>query len=381
MPGYNQMLKNISPSASMKRGLGAGAASLTNFAIGMPDLLPPSEVVRIISDRSAKNLFPYTASSGTDPVRKNLAHLLSNDGLALDAEEVIPCDGAKFGIYLALKALANPGERVLVLEPYWLSYPHILTSLGLIQESFVPQLHANGILEYPTEDVIRCVKEKNIRVLILNNPNNPSGQIMPLEQVRQLVTAMEEAGVWVIIDEVYIELAFDSQRRNANSLRANNLIRVGSFSKSLCIPGLRAGYIIASAAILANFILLMQHIQTCVNSFALSVMELVSKETLLDHSKTCASVYAERFETLKSVFKQKDIPLLQIESSFYAFADFSSFFQDSEKTCDFLLENLGLITTPGHEYGDFFRSFVRICLTQPENKIAASFAHLSNEAI
>lgn len=365
----------------MKRGLGANAAALTNFAIGMPDLPPPVEIEQLVVGRAKRNWFPYTSTTGTPQARKNLAHLLSNETLTLDQEEVIPCDGAKFGIFLSLKTVTNPGDRVLVLEPYWLSYPHIISALGLVQESFVPTTNEDGWLIHDWPNLAQQVKEKNIKAVILNNPNNPSGQILPLENVQQLVSLLAEMGVWVIMDEVYIELVFDQKKRNSTSVRSKNLIRVGSFSKSLCIPGLRVGYIVAAPSVLANLVLLMQHTQTCVNSFALSVMEEISKETLLGHSNMCSQLYAKRFAALKRLFDAKNIPLLSIESSFYAFADFSRYFENSEDSCDFLTEKLGIITTPGHEYGHSFRSHVRICLTQPEEKIESAFSALAYEAV
>jgi aspartate/methionine/tyrosine aminotransferase len=378
---YNGIIKNISPSASMKRGLGAKSDTLINFAIGMPDILPPKEVQEILASRSEVNRYPYTATTGTDLARKNLAHLLSNQHLELHPDEVIACDGAKFGIFLALKTVTNPGDRVMVLEPYWLSYPHILTALGLIQESFVPEINSDGLLSYDYDDLVRKVKENNVKVLVLNNPNNPSGQIIPLEVIRKIAFELNELGIWLILDEVYIELVFDPEKRSATSVRSENLIRIGSFSKSLCIPGLRAGYMVASPQVLKNILLLMQHTQTCINSFALSVLEGISKETLLAHSRMCGRIYEKRFDTLSSLFKVRNIPLLEIESSFYAFADFSTYFENSEDSCDFLTDKLGIITTPGHEYGSFFKSYVRICLTQSSEIIESAFNPLSDAIV
>lgn len=380
MPSFNSILQHIQPSASMKRGLVSNPESFFNFAIGQPDIEPPAEVLDILKNRTLNGKYPYTQTPGSQKARENLAHLLSNEIHQVNLEEVILCDGAKFGIYISLLAVCNRGDKVLVLEPYWLSYPHILTALDLKMVSYAPNNKA-GQLEYDTEKIIEVALNQGVKAIILNNPNNPSGQILPLEVIQKLVQRCEENGIWVVLDEVYIELVYDQKNRIATSFRARNLIRVGSFSKSLCVPGLRAGYMVAQPESLQQILLLMQHTQTCVNSFALSLVENISKSTLLEHSAMCSKTYQARFQVLHSLFSEAGIPVLPVSSSFYAFADFSHVDKDSEKSCDWLSDKWKVISTPGHEYGQSFSSYVRICLTLPENEILKAFSNLQHANI
>ena len=376
---FNSLVNHILPSASMKIGLNANDPALTNFAIGAPDIAPPDELLELLKKRASESTYSYTPTTGSLKGRKNIASILSDSEHELIPDNILLCEGAKYGIYLALKAVCQRQSKVLVVEPYWLSYPQIITSLDLQMVIYSPESIENGRLQYNFNELIKRAISEKVSAVIINNPNNPSGQIIKQNVIQNLAGELLNAGIWLIIDEVYKELIYENSNKESFNIAGENVIRVGSFSKSLCVPGLRLGYIVAQPSTLEKLSLLNQHIQTCPNSFSLSIAESISKETVIKHAAYCSKIYQLRYKALRESTANSRLELLQCDSSFYAFIDFSAHFSNASEACKSLLIKHKILSTPGSEYGNSFNTFVRICLTLPENIISEKFNTIVNE--
>lgn len=370
---FSSIVDTVKPSVSMKIGLGARGEEYVNFAIGAPDLDPPLALTSILKSRIEISAHPYTTSAGTSLARKNMANVLSDATYEITSDEVMLCEGAKYGIYLTLKTICNKGEKVLLIEPYWLSYPHMLASLELEPVIYSPVIEKGGKLSYDLNQLAQTAIEANVKVVILNNPNNPSGQILKFAEIDNLAKRLNDSGIWLLIDEVYKDLVYKYEVGESFNIVRLNVVRVGSLSKSLCVPGLRLGYIVARSSVLEKLLLVSQHIQTCVNTFALTIAENIDKEILQQHAKQCSIVYKSRYDALKQCLEQTKLNLLYCEASFYAFVDFSAYFPHALEACKFMEDKYKILTTPGHEYGNSFKSYVRICLTLPETTIVERF--------
>lgn len=370
---FSSIVDTIKPSASMKIGLGVRGEEYVNFAIGAPDLDPPAAVKSILKSRIGISSHPYTTSAGTLLARKNMANILSDATYEVNPDEVMLCEGAKYGIYLTLKTICNKGDKVLLIEPYWLSYPHILASLELEPVIHSPVIEKNGKLTYDLNHLAQTAIEAHVKVVILNNPNNPSGQKLKFAEIDNLAKRLNDSGIWLLIDEVYKDLVYEHAIGESFNIVGQNVVRVGSFSKSLCMPGLRLGYIVAQTLVLDKILLVSQHIQTCVNTYALTIAEHIDKQNLHHHAKQCSMIYKSRYDALKECLKLTKLNLLYCEASFYAFVDFSAYFPHALEACKFLEGKYKILTTPGHEYGNSFKSYVRICLTLPETTIVERF--------
>lgn len=370
---FSSIVDTIKPSASMKIGLGVRGEEYVNFAIGAPDLDPPGAIKNILKSRIETSAHPYTTSAGSSLARKNMANILSDATYEVNPDEVMLCEGAKYGIYLTLKTFCNKGEKVLLIEPYWLSYPQMLASLELEPVVYSPVIEQDGKLKYDLNHLAQTAIESHTKIVILNNPNNPSGQIVKFTELDHLTKRLSDAGIWLLIDEVYKDLVYEHKVEESFNIVGPNVVRVGSFSKSLCMPGLRLGYIVARTLVLDKLLLVSQHIQTCVNTYALTIAEHIDKQTLQLHAKQCSMVYKSRYDALKQCLKSTKLSLLYCEASFYAFVDFSTYFPHALEACKFLEEKYKVLSIPGHEYGNSFKGYVRICLTLPETTIVERF--------
>ncbi len=364
----------------MKVGLTESKIPVTNLAIGVPDLKCPDEVVAVIQQAAAEFQFSYVPSKGSRKALLNLKNLLfKNESNILPEKNLLLVNGAKYGIYLSLKTICNDGDSVLAMQPYWLSYPEIIYSLGLKYHSCNPTIAASGTLDFDLSEIEKTVREKNITAFVLNNPNNPSGKVFELDWIVKLNSILKKYNCWLLIDEVYRELVFNRNKPNNFSIEDENIIRIGSLSKSLSIPGLRLGYIAASGIMIAQADLFNQHIETCVNSLSCYLMENLPEETFHTFTQNSSAIYRSRFEAVQKILAGSKLKMLLSEASFYVLVDFGSYFKSGGEACDFLSRELNIHAVPGLPYGNQFEQYIRICLTLPENMLVEKFQLILNK--
>jgi len=372
----------MKPSASMKAGLVEQDKVMTNLAVGIPDVVAPQEIGALVREAADLSRYNYVPSKGTKKALANLKHILFAQEESVDAAaNLLLVSGAKYGIYLSLKTMCNYGDTVILMQPYWLSYPEIVHSLGLKFVCWNPAVNDAGVLSFDVAELAALVKEHRAKALILNNPNNPAGKVFRKSEVSQINTVLQEYGAWLLIDEVYRDLVFDSSLAGEFALTADNIVRVGSLSKSLSIPGLRLGYICAPAQMISYADLYNQHIQTCLNSISCHVMENLDKQVFESFAAKCAEVYKERFELMSRKFSGTPLRLLRSESTFYSLVDFGQYFKTGQEACDFLAADMDIIAVAGVAYGQNFESYIRICLTLQSETLKSVFDHIHNRLI
>ena len=184
---------------------------------------------------------------------------------------------------------------------------------------------------------------------------------------------MIEHEVVLLIDEVYKNLVFEKKDTAQFDYNSSNVIKVGSLSKSLSVPGLRIGYIKASPEVISNADKFNQHISTCINSLSMYLAERITHETFISFTELCRQNYKSRYLTVSKILEGSELCMLKSEASFYALIDFARYFTDGEEACRFLQEKVGMLATPGLPYGRSFSSYVRICLTRPEKMLEEKF--------
>lgn len=357
---FNLLLNHMKPSASMSKGLIEGITK-HNLAIGSPDIPPPNQIGKLINDFANNPDYQYQPTKGGIDTIKNVINLVDGTNEHLNPNKnVILTPGAKYGIYLSLKTVCDIGDHVILVEPYWLSYTDICESLGLTTSFWEP------IENNYTFNDLKLLIEKSInrpRVVVINNPINPSGYIFDQKVLSSIINYCYSNDIWVILDEVYKDLCFDPNIKLHQNLFSNNLIRIGSFSKSLAIPGFRSGYILASEIFIANFNLLHQHIATSINSITGFVLRHLSLEIYIEYTKKCSFIYNKRYESCYNELLKKGYKPIKSDATFYMLFDVSNKFQNGQIACDYF-EKQGILLTAGINYGKKFDNTVRICLTR-----------------
>lgn len=231
-----------------------GAENVYDFSLGNPDLPAPDVVAEGLQAFAQKArepfAFGYMPNAGYPWAREKLAqHLSKEQGTPIAAEEVILTCGAAGGLNAFFRAVLNPGEGVLTFAPYFVEYGSYVANHGgefaaipTIADTFAPDLAA-----------LEAAINAKTRVLMINSPNNPTGVVYSLEQLKGIVAVLEaksrEYGkpIFLVADEPYRFLAYDGAVVPSVLPLYDYAVVVSSFSKNLSLPGERVGYVIISA--------------------------------------------------------------------------------------------------------------------------------------
>ena len=213
--------------------------SVIRLEQGEPSFMPPPNALAAASEAMARRT-GYTQSLGVTALREAVLERLRRVyGMRLGLENVVITQGAVEAIYLALAAVLQPGDEVLVPDPAWPTYEMQVLSLGA--EPVRYPLRANNDFQPDADEITRLFGPRT-RALILNSPSNPTGTVMGAELLARLVEAAASRGVLVISDEVYDEIVYDGHHVSARQFAPDSVVSVFSFSKTYSMTGWRVGY-------------------------------------------------------------------------------------------------------------------------------------------
>ena len=208
--------------------IGKGDERLISFGSGQPDLPPPSEVYRILP---AYRDFKYGSIQGQENLREALAAQYAGS----KADDFVITNGASEALDLVLRALYEPGAKILLPKPYYYSYPHNVRLAGM--EPVFYEL-VSGKIDFETfkENMQGC------RAVLINSPGNPTGTVQDLEILKKVEKLAQKFGVYIISDEVYKDLIYE---RENYLMEGKNVVTLNSFSKTYAMCGFRVGYLYA----------------------------------------------------------------------------------------------------------------------------------------
>jgi aspartate aminotransferase len=213
---------------------------IVTLTAGEPDFPTPSAAKEAARKALQDNLTRYTANEGTaellDTIRQKLAR---DNGIHLESDQILVSSGAKQSIFNAIMALCSPGDEVVIVSPYWVSYPEMVK---LVQA--IPVVVATAMTDrfLPDPGKIRESLTQRTKALILNSPGNPSGMIYPREVCEAIAEIVRETGVFVVSDEIYEMVVYEGHRHfSIGSLEgvSGQVITVNGVSKAYAMTSWR----------------------------------------------------------------------------------------------------------------------------------------------
>ena len=331
-----------------------GNDNVFDFSLGNPDLPPPPEFDTVIRDVALDNkagVHAYMPNGGYPWVREAVAARMSSEQkVEVNGSDMIMTCGAAGALNVVLKFLLNPGEEVILLAPYFVEYNFYVDNHG--GKSVIVNTDKNFNLDF---DAIDSAITEKTKAIIINSPNNPTGQIYPQEDLDRLGELLDNASVqhnstiYLIADEPYRKIVYSGHSVPSIFTAYPNAIVLSSYSKDLSLPGERIGYMAVHPDIhekqpLLDAMTLANRILGFVNAPAL--MQRVVAE-LQDVTVDC-SIYEERRETFCKVLDDAGYEFLHPKGAFYLFP--KSPIEDDVKFCALLQENR-ILAVPGRGFG------------------------------
>jgi aspartate aminotransferase len=346
--------------------LKAAGVDVISFGAGEPDFdTPPhiKEAVRAALERPGGGFGKYTDVGGIPPLRKAIAdELAAVHKTAIDPDQVLVSTGAKHSLFNLFMALLDPGDEVLILAPYWVSYPDMVMLAG----------GRPVILETRAEDdfavtaaQVREACTGRTRAIVLNNPSNPTGAVYTRKQIEALAAVVVEKDLLVVSDDIYRQLVYgDAEYVSLAAVGpevAKRTVLVDGASKTYAMTGWRVGYTAGPLPLIKA----MAKIQGQSTSNPTHISQIAALAALTGPQQCVAE--------MRSAFNERRIAMVKLlraipgvncrepKGAFYAFPDVSAYigkkspegtiFDDDVQLCDWLVEVGKVAVVPGSGFG------------------------------
>ncbi len=244
---------------SLAKQMKADGLDVVGFGTGEPDFNTPDNInmaaVKAICDGKTK----YTPAAGIIPLRKAIAQKLKDDcGVDYDYTQIVVASGAKHSVYIALAAITNPGDEIIIPAPFWVSYYEMVRMVG-----GTPVIVAAGEeqdFKITAEQLEAAITDKT-KCLMLNNPSNPTGMIYSKDELQAIADVCVKHDLYILADEIYYQLIYDGMEFTSiaslgEEVKERTLL-INGVSKSYAMTGWRVGYCAANktlAKIMSNYL-------------------------------------------------------------------------------------------------------------------------------
>jgi aspartate aminotransferase len=325
-----------------------------HLGIGEPKNKTPINAVLSTAARLRAGDIKYGPTDGLLSLKKAIIRYTEeNYGRIPAPENVIVSTGAKQSLYNILFALVNPQDEVIILAPYWVSYPEMVKMVYGVPVIVTP---SDGSF-YPRLEEIEEAVSPYTKAIIVNSPNNPSGVMYSEDFIASIVEFCERRGIYLIMDDIYHKLVFDGRQPisayqfTRADLESTHVIVSNGVSKLYGMTGFRIGWVVGSRKLIE----VMTNIQAQTTSCP-PILSQVAAEGALTGVQYGVETLRLTIQNNRDVLINElrtftDIHVVRPDGTFYCLPDFRAYNRDSVALANFLLKKALVVTVPGREFG------------------------------
>lgn len=334
-----------------------GVISLT---VGEPDFKTPWHVREAAIASLEKGKTTYTSNTGLLEFRKQIANYLERrfDVSYDPSNEMIITVGGSEAIDLAIRAIVEPGDEVLIVEPAYVCYVPMTELCGGVPVVIPTRVEDKFKL---TPELLKKYITPKTKMLILPYPNNPTGAIMTEEDLRKIADVLKDTNIVVLTDEIYGELTYGCKHFSFAALPDmwDRTIYVGGFSKSYAMTGWRLGYVCAPGEITKQMLKVHQYAIMCAPTMSqyAGIEAVMNGDEDIEYMKDC---YNQRRRMLLSGLNEIGLSCFEPEGAFYVFPKIGDYGLSSNEFCERLLYEEKCAIVPGNAFGESGEGFARI---------------------
>ena len=380
----SERVKRMTPSATLSLNAKAGelmsqGIDVVNMAVGQPDFSVPENIRRAAEKASREGHGKYTPATGIIELRKAISTKFEKENnLQYTIDEIIVASGAKPILFASILALCNPGDEVIVPSPYWVTYPDDIRLCGA-KPVFVEAKEEHDFAI--TADAIAEKITDKTRVLLLNDPSNPTGAIIPKEEKEKIAELCLKHDIWILSDEIYERLVFDEDYLSIASLGKEiwkKTITLNGLSKTYAMPGWRIGYAGMPGKLAKKIGGALSHITGNPNTIA----QIAGVEALngsQDEVLKMVKIYKERRDMfLEGLSQINGISCVKPRGAFYLYPNLSAHYvngiENSTQMAEKLLNEAYIAAVPGVAFGT--EEHVRLSFATSKERIKECLVRL-----
>ena len=325
-----------------------------NMSIGEPKNKTPIAAVLSSAAKLSEGNVKYTPPSGLPSLKKAIIRYTEeNYDRVIDPENIIVSSGAKQSLYNVLFSILDPQDEVVVLAPYWVSYPQmvkmvygkpvIVTPEG---DSFHPRM----------QEIVRVINPRT-KAIIINSPNNPSGEVYSNTFISELVDLCESTKIYLIMDDIYHKLIFDTNqwqpayKFTKQDIESTMIIVVNGVAKLYGMTGFRIGWTVANRKLIAVMTNVQAQTISCVSPVLQAAAEgaLMGMQSVIENLRL--QIQNNRDVIVNELRAMNGIHVVKPGGTFYCLPDFRVYSENSTELSRLLLKKALVVTVPGKEFG------------------------------
>ena len=330
----SKKVSEIAPSLTLEitakaKKMKAEGISVIGFGAGEPDFNTPEYIINGAKKALDIGFTKYTPASGTIELKRAICEKFQKDnGLTYTTDQIVVSGGAKASLYHAICAIVDEGEEVIIPSPFWLTYPELVKLAGGVC------VCVNAGKEYGYKITAKQLENAitdRTKCLLLNSPNNPTGAVYSLDELKAIAKVCEEKGIYVISDEIYEKLIYAGEKHYSiatlSDYMKEHTVVVNGMSKSYSMTGWRIGYVGAPLKIAKA----MSSMQSHTSSNPCSISQYASTVALTDSEGENFIAYMQqlfddrRKFMLNKLNKIEGIICVEPKGAFYVFIDITNF--------------------------------------------------------
>lgn len=353
-----------------------GRDDIISLGVGEPDFSTPWIIREEAFYHMEKGQTSYTSNWGLAELREEIAKYLAKYNMSYNPKsEILVTVGVSEAVDAVLRSILNPGDEIIVCEPCYVSYQ------PLAQLCDVKLVHldtsVNGF--YPTASQIEDAITEKTKAIMLCSPSNPTGRMIPADELEKIAGVIKKHQIWCLSDEVYCELVYDGHKHvSIGSFPGmkDYTIVLNGFSKAFAMTGWRIGFIACSEELMAQIYKLHQYSTIC----APIMSQFGAAEGLRNGWSEVEKMrvsYQQRRNLMYKAFNEMGLATAEPEGAFYMFPDIRSTGLTSEEFATRLIENYQVAVVPGNVFGKAGEGFIRCCYATSTEKIKIAMERIA----
>lgn len=366
---FNKSMVDIPPSGIRKFfEMLIGHDDVISLSVGEPDFPTPWCMRDEAFYHLEKGHTSYTSNWGLIELREEISKYMKSYGMDYNPKnEILITVGASEGVDAVLRAVLNPGDEILVCQPCYVNY----TPLADLTGAVVKVIDTSVNCFYPTAKQIEEKITPKTKALMICSPNNPTGTMIPKDELEKIAEVVKKHQIWVISDEIYCELAYDGNEHvSIGSFPGmkDYAIILNGFSKSFAMTGWRIGYIAAPAELLALIVKLHGYNTICAPIFS----QYAAAEGLRngwDEVEKMRISYQQRRNLMLKAFEEMGLEVPKPAGAFYMFPSIAKTGLTSEEFATQLFQKYNVAVVPGSVFGEGGEGHIRCCYATSVEKI------------
>ncbi|MBY6200427.1 aminotransferase class I/II-fold pyridoxal phosphate-dependent enzyme [Maritalea mobilis] len=357
------------------RAMKAAGQPVLELTIGEHDIGTDQAILDEMHRAATAGHTGYAMVPGIPSLRRAVAERMSAaTGHPYDIENILITPGGQAGLFAAHHAACDPGDRALLIDPYYATYPGTIRAVGAIPVP-VATLPEAG---FQPEEAALAAAAPGAKSLLINSPNNPTGAVYAMETMRGIARMAEAHDLWVISDEVYDSQVWEGRHVPFAALpgMADRTLTVGSLSKSHAMTGSRLGWIAAPAEVIERLITLATHTTYGVPGYIQEAGLFALTRGPEAEAAVAAPFLRRRQMVLDRLDRQQVLSAVPPSGAMYVMLDVRRTGLSGAAFAEALLDECLVAVMPGESFGNAAAGHVRVALTLPDDRFAEALDRL-----